>query len=101
MRDGKVYHLTPPPDGTFNDAIQSYHESSDQSVIFLYREDLGPSLETVWPRGLRSDGFYRVSFQETGKSYTATGSGLMEQGIPVTFRQKGMAEIISIQPVVQ
>ena len=101
MRDGKVYHLTPPPDGTFNDAIQSYHESSDQSVIFLYREDLGPSLETVWPRGLRSDGFYRVSFQETGQSYTATGSGLMEQGIPVTFRQKGMAEIISIQPVVQ
>lgn len=98
IRDGKVYHLTPPPDGTFNDYIQSHHEASDRSVIFVYRQETPFEAERVRPRGLRPEVSYQVRFQEDPRRIVMTGQELMESGIEVRLPRHWFAEIVYIEP---
>jgi len=99
IRDGKVYHLGPPPDGNFNDSIQSHHEASDRSVIFVYRQETASDRELVRPRGLRWDGIYRVRFQDSPRSYAAAGREIMESGVLVELPTQFFAEIVYIEPL--
>jgi alpha-galactosidase len=98
IRDGKVYHLTPPPDGTFNDYIQSYHEASDRSVIFVYRQETPSDVERVRPRGLRPETTYRVRFQEDPRLLVAKGRELMETGFDVRLPSQWFAEVVYVEP---
>ena len=99
IRDGKVYHLTPPPDGAFNDAIQSCSPSGERSVIFVYHQQAGPVRERVRPRGLLPQAQYRVRYQESAEQYLARGDELMKEGIRVEFPEPVCAEIIYVELV--
>jgi alpha-galactosidase len=99
IRDGKVYHLTPPPDGTFNDAIQAHHQESDRSVVFVYRQENPGEIETIRPRGLQAGRNYRVRFQDDPRTYVATGRELAEDGIAVALPEEFYAEVVFIDPV--
>lgn len=98
IRDGKVYHLTPPPDGTFNDYIQSCDVSTGRSVIFVYRQEAPSDLDLVRPRGLRPEAAYRVRFQDDPRVIVALGRELMESGIEVRLPQEWRAEVVYIDP---
>ncbi|MFB3826353.1 MAG: alpha-galactosidase [Bryobacteraceae bacterium] len=98
VSEGKVYHLSPPPDGAFNDFIQSHHPATDRSVIFVYRQETESSQTAVHPRGLRAEGVYRVRFQDAPRSYTATGREIMDSGIVVELPSEYFAEIVYIEP---
>jgi alpha-galactosidase len=99
VRDGKVYHLTPPPDGSFNDAIQSCQQPGGRSVIFAYHEPAAPPRELIRPGGLQPDQLYRVRFQESPRAWTASGRELMREGILVEFPRSPFAELVFLEPV--
>jgi alpha-galactosidase len=96
IRDSKVYHVTPPPDGASHDAMEAYNPEQDRSVIFAYA-DGNSDVSFIQPRGLNPDTLYWIGFLEVPRSYLATGSQLMEDGIPVILPNSS-AEVISIVP---
>ncbi len=93
--DGKVYHLTPRPDGSFHDAIQSYDEATDRSVIFVHRQETDSDSD---PRGLRRDRLYQVHSRDDSRMYTATGEEIMGSGVTVALPQQFSAEILYLDP---
>ncbi len=95
MRSSKIFHLTPPPDGSFNDAIQAYNAAEDRSILFVYGAERRSAVTFVEPRGLNPQAEYRVSFLEVPYSFLATGLEIMQKGIPVAIRSK-TTEIVSI-----
>ena len=97
MRDGKVYHLTSDPDGKSSDAIQSYDEGTDRSLIFVYSDQQKPAVRFIQPRGLNHNSLYWVGFLEVPHSYISTGAQLMQNGIPVIL-PPATAEVVSIVP---
>ena len=97
VREGKVFHLTPPPDGTFNDAIQSCEPGGMRSLVFLYHPEAAPATGLVRPRGLLPDKLYRVRFQDEAGTLMIGGRELMERGIAVQFSEHPSAALIWIE----
>lgn len=97
IRDGKVFHLTPPPDGTFNDALQSCEPSGQRCVIFAYHEPSAPRRDRLHPRGLRPEAWYHVRFQDSPVEFSAKGEVLMREGIQVEFTEPQCAEVILLE----
>jgi hypothetical protein len=95
IRDGKVYHLTPQPDGTFDDAIESYDPQQDRAFIFVYGAAPGADVNHIKPRGLDPNAVYSINFLEVQHSYVANGQELMETGIPVIIRP-GITEVVAV-----
>jgi alpha-galactosidase len=96
IREGKVFHLTDRPDGYRIEAIESFHPEQNRGVVFVYRPDSSANQTTVYPRGLRPEGMYQVSFQESRTFLSASGAQLMAQGIRVSLPTKNFAEIVYI-----
>jgi hypothetical protein len=94
IRDSKIYHLTPQPDGTFDDVMEAYDPQHDQSFTFVYGAAPGAAIDYVQPRGLDPNAIYSVNFLEVQHSYVSTGRQLME-GVPVIIRP-GIAEVVAI-----
>ena len=97
VRDAKIYHITPPPDESFNDAIEAYDPVEDRSFIFVYGAEARASVDYVRPRGLNPKAVYSVNFLEVEHSYITTGQDLMQNGIPVIIHPE-MAEVVAITP---
>lgn len=98
IRDGKIYHLTPPPDGTFHDAMQAHDETADVSVLIAFRPEGAASEATLRPRGLQDARIYRVRVEGRDGVLTAAGSALRRDGIRVVFDSDPGAEIVHIEP---
>lgn len=96
IRDGKVFHLTERPDGFRIEAMESFHPEQNRGVVFVYRPDSPSNQTTIYPRGLRPDGRYQVTFQEGREFLNKTGAELMSQGIRVSLPTKNFAEIVYI-----
>jgi hypothetical protein len=95
IRDGKVYHLTPQPDGTFNDAMEAYDPQQDRAFIFVYGAAPGADVDYIQPQGLDPNAVYSVNFLEVQHSYVATGQELLQTGIPVIIRP-GISEVVAV-----
>lgn len=100
IRDGKVYHLTPRPDGFLNDAIQSHDPVSERSVIFVYREQGDRDQEVIRPKGLDPVERYRVRLVEAGTESVWSGAALKDEGIRVPLPERCHAEVILIERLV-
>jgi hypothetical protein len=98
IRDGKVFHLTPRPDGTRNEAIQAYSAGLNRAVIFAFRHESSEESLLVRPRGLMPRADYRIRLQEAGTIQIATGRDLMEQGIEVPLIDMDTAEVVLLTP---
>jgi alpha-galactosidase len=95
IRDSEIYHLTAPPDGEFNDAMEAYNPQQDEAVIFVYGAESKSTVTYTRPSGLDPNTLYRVSFLEVQHSYLARGQDLMQKGIPVII-QPDTAEVVAI-----
>jgi alpha-galactosidase len=95
IRDAKIYHLTPPPDGSFNDAMQAYDPKEDRSFIFVYGGGPEATVDYVHPRGLTPTASYWVNFLEVEHSYIASGQDIMNDGIPVIIHPR-LAEVVGL-----
>lgn len=96
IREGKVYHLLPRPDGYSIEALQSFHQDWNRGVIFVYRPESPVAQETIFPRGLNPNGTYRVSFQESRDVFYRSGASLMSSGINVKLPTKFFAELVFV-----
>ncbi len=96
IREGKVHHLLGRPDGHSIEAIESFHPEQDRGVIFVYRPDSPVTSQTIVPRGLNPNRNYRVTFQESRDTVTASGAVLMSRGINVRLPTWNFAEIVYI-----
>src|SRR5262249_52142712 len=64
IREGKVFHLSPRPDGARMDALESFHAASNRAVVFVYGPKGQDWAETVYPRGLNPHSTYRVTYYD-------------------------------------
>ncbi len=95
MRDAKIFHLTPRPDGASNDALEAYDPETGRAVLFVYSDEGKSGVSFVTPRGLDPEALYQVGFLEVPHSYVATGAQLMQKSIPV-ITPAWTTEIVSI-----
>jgi alpha-galactosidase len=95
IRDSKIYHLTAPPDGSFDDAIEAHNAQDDETIIFVYGAQSRAAVSYVRPEGLDPNALYSVEFLEVPHAYVAHGGEIMQKGIPVIV-QPDMAEIVAI-----
>jgi len=96
---GRVYHLTARPVETRVDALQSYDETSDRSIVFVWRPT-APNNLRIRLRGLRADGVYRVTFQGSTRRLTLTGAQLMNDGFVPRLPGMWTADVVYVDPVV-
>lgn len=98
IRDARIFHLTPSPDGSFIDAIEAYDPASDSAYVFAYRWDLAQEDVLVKVRGLNPARTYRVRFNLNSQVLTYSGADLMAKGfrLPVPNQE---AEIATIEPL--
>jgi alpha-galactosidase len=98
IRDGKVFHLGPYPTFTNSSAIESYNASMDSAVIFAYRTTSDSATLQVNPQGLKPTGYYTVSYQDAGTTWSTDGTTLMSIGFAVPLPTTDSAEIVYINP---
>jgi hypothetical protein len=98
IREGRVYHLTARPAETRVDALQSYHEATDTSIVLISRPS-APNNIRLRPRGLKPDVSYRVRFQDSPRVLVMTGAQLMQTGIVPNLPGMWSADIMYIEPV--
>jgi alpha-galactosidase len=98
IRDGKVQHYSPRPNGVIVDAIGSYNEEKDTAIVFVYAPDTRLSSYLLRPRDLRPEGSYRVRFQENPATAVRSGQDLMQRGIRVDIPHNWFGEIVFIEP---
>jgi hypothetical protein len=102
-RGTRVQHLMPPayppsyfPDymqqlhndasgGAGWDAIQAVAQGQQDSVIFVFRANLGADNVTVFPRGLRNETMYSVASKDFGWKQHASGATIMAKGLNVAM----------------
>jgi hypothetical protein len=98
IRDGKVHHYSPRPNGRIVDAIGSYNPERDTAIVFVYAPETRFTSFTFRPRDLRPDGVYRVRFQENPTTAVRTGIDLLQRGIRVDIPHSWFGEIVYIEP---
>ncbi len=98
IRDGKVHHYSPRPNGAIVDAIGSYNEETDTAIVFVYAPEVDLPSFTFRPRDLRPDGSYRVRFQENQATAVRSGQDLMQSGVRVDIPHNWFGEIVYIEP---
>lgn len=94
IRDGNVYHVLPQPDGKHWDGLEYYHPQKGMGVFFVFRPDNNEPSKTVALKGLNAAAKYRVSFEDSKKSYISTGKNLMTHGVTIVLPQKYGSEIV-------
>ncbi|MEX2262424.1 MAG: alpha-galactosidase [Bryobacteraceae bacterium] len=99
IRSGRVFHLTGRPSETGIDALQSYHEATDTSVVMAFRAEAAPRQRIFRLRGLKPDQTYTVRFQEDRRLLVLTGRQIMREGVRVVFPTMWSAEIVYVEPV--
>ena len=99
IRDGRVYHLSARPAEYRTDALQSYHEASDSSIIFVMRPQSPASYWLLRPRGLNPQRSYQVRFQESPRRLTMTGAQLLSDGLRVDLPHMWSSEIVYVEPM--
>ena len=86
------------------DAIGSYHPDEDAAIVFVYRTNGDNPRRAIPMTSLRPKGSYRVTFNDTGQTYTATGREIMRDGLALeldTFEsdpRSHCSEVILIEP---
>jgi len=99
IRDGRVYHLSARPAEYRTDALQSHHEASDSSIIFVMRPQSTADYWMLRPRGLNPQRSYRVRFQESPRTLTMTGAQLLIEGLRVDLPHMWSSEIVYVEPM--
>jgi hypothetical protein len=67
------------------DAIQAVSLTQKDSVIFVFRANLGAENSTLFPRGLSNETMYSVTSKDFGWKKEASGAVLMAQGLLVAM----------------
>src|ERR1019366_10209156 len=87
IRDARLYHVSPRPDGVRWDGMQYWDPAHGQGVVFAFRGSVPDEAEHRFVLvGLDAGKRYRLHFQDaTAPDTVANGSQLMGQGLDVNL----------------
>lgn len=101
-KDGLIFHHTPEFAGeepVGNCVIERSSAERDRSIIGVFRLGGTPDdgLVTVFPRGIKPEGRYEVTFDNAGSKATVEGFELCNKGINVRLHAALSSELILIK----
>jgi alpha-galactosidase len=96
IRDARLYHVSPRPDGVRWDGMQYWDPRRAKGVVFAFRGSVpGESEHSFVLAGLDVSRHYRLHFQDgSAPDRTATGSELMNQGLLVRLQNPLSSELV-------
>ncbi len=96
IRDARLYHVTPRPDGVQWDGMQYWDPKRAKGVVFAFRGSIpGETEHRFVLAGLDVSRRYHLHFQDgTALDRTATGSELMNQGLLVRLQNPLSSELV-------
>lgn len=102
--NGLIYHHTPEifeEEPTGNCILERASEKKDRSVIGAFRLSGKPEEDfiTVYPRGIKPEGNYKVYFDNTKSEDTVSGFNLVNNGIRVRLENALSSELILISKI--
>ncbi len=96
IRDARLYHVSPRPDGVQWDGMQYWNPQRAKGVVFAFRGSVpGESEHRFVLSGLDISTRYHLHFQDgTAPDRTATGSELMSEGLVVRLQNPLSSELV-------
>lgn len=98
IKDCKVYHVLPRPDGVNWDGMFYWNPNASRGVLFVFRPNAKEPQKTVKLRGLNPKRKYRL-WCEDGSIDPGLRSGaeLMHEGLSIRLPKKYMSDLIFVQ----
>jgi alpha-galactosidase len=96
IRDARLYHVSPRPDGVQWDGMQYWDPRLAKGVVFVFRGSVpGESEHRFVLSGLDISTRYHLHFQDgTAPDRTAIGSELMSEGLVVRLQNPLSSELV-------
>ena len=103
IRDARMYHVSPRPDGVRWDGIQYWDPDRRQGVVYAFRGTIeGQKTYSYVLGGLEPAGRYALKFYDhSAPDRTVTGRELMTRGLKVTLPEPNSSEVIFIEGAVR
>jgi hypothetical protein len=99
IRDARLYHVSPRPDGVHWDGVEYWDPARGKGVVFAFRGTVPDEAEHRFVlAGLDAQKRYRLHFQDgTAPDAVATGRALMESGLAVKLMEPLSSELIFVE----
>ncbi len=99
IRDARLYHISPRPDGVHWDGMEYWDPRRGQGVVFGFRGSIADEDEHRFVlAGLVAGARYRLHFQDgSAPDREATGRELMEQGLTVRLGAPLSSELVFLE----
>jgi hypothetical protein len=100
LRDVKVHHVLPRPDGTNWDGLFYFSEPLQRGTLFIFRPDARDKEKTVKLKGLNPAQSYRV-WSEDGSVNPAerSGAGWMTEGVTIQLPECYTSDLVYVQEI--
>lgn len=97
LRDVKVHHVLPRPDGTHWDGLFYYSQPLQRGLLFIFRPDAEEPEKTVRLKGLKQDQVYRLwSEDESVARQERSGADLMSAGVTVRLPDRYTSDLVYV-----
>lgn len=99
IRDARLYHVSPRPDGVHWDGMEYWDPKRGEGVVYAFRGSIADEDEHHFAlKGLESRGRYRLHFQDgSAPDREATGRELMESGLAVRLPTPLSSELVFLE----
>ncbi|MGC2184250.1 MAG: alpha-galactosidase [Terriglobales bacterium] len=99
IRDARIYHVSPRPDGVHWDGIQYWDPDRRRGVVYAFRGTIeGEKRHSYLLEGLEPAGRYSLKYYDhSAPDRTVTGRELMTRGLQVTLPLTNSSELIFIE----
>jgi alpha-galactosidase len=96
IRDARLYHVSPRPDGVHWDGVEYWDPQHPKGVVFAFRGSASDEPDHRFVlAGLEAAKQYRLHFQDgTAPDRTAGGSELMNQGLQIRLENPLSSELV-------
>lgn len=97
LRDVKVHHILPRPDGMHWDGMFYWSASHRRGMIFIFRPDASEEQQTVKLKGLDAGQRYRLWCEDGSvEPGVRTGAELMSAGLSICLRECYTSDLIYV-----
>ena len=99
IRDARLYHVSPRPDGVHWDGLEYWDQDRRKGVVYAFRGTTpSEASHSFLLKGLRSAAQYRLRFYDhSTRDRSATGKELMKRGLKAVLPMPNSSELIFIQ----
>ncbi|HEY2469126.1 MAG TPA: alpha-galactosidase [Terracidiphilus sp.] len=100
IRDAKLYHVSPRPDGVHWDGMEYWDPARRKGVVYAFRgTTTNEDSHTFVLPGLDATSSYRLHFQDgSSPDREATGKQLMTEGLQVHLVHPLSSELVFVEP---